>query len=75
MVLGWIAFLRPPPTPGSQYPPRHLVSSHPPRGGFCDRDVFVGGDCDAGCLELAALLGWEEDLQKLINAAAAAASN
>jgi hypothetical protein len=37
--------------------------------------VFVGGDCDAGCLELAALLGWEEDLQKLINAAAAAASN
>lgn len=32
------------------------------------RDVFVKGDCDAGVWQLCELLGWTEDLQKLIKA-------
>jgi hypothetical protein len=28
--------------------------------------VFFQGDCDDGCLNLAKLLGWEEDLDDLI---------
>ncbi len=31
------------------------------------RDVFYQGDCDQGCSELAQLMGWEEDLEKLIS--------
>lgn len=30
------------------------------------RDVFYQGDCDQGCLNLARLLGWEEDLLEMI---------
>ena len=30
------------------------------------RDVFWGGSCDEGCMELAALLGWDEELRTLI---------
>lgn len=29
------------------------------------RDVFVKGDCDAGCLKLAELLGWKAELEAL----------
>lgn len=29
-------------------------------------DVFFKGDCDEGCAELAKLLGWEDDLNKLV---------
>ncbi|CAG8800486.1 5439_t:CDS:2, partial [Racocetra fulgida] len=29
------------------------------------RDIFYGGSCDDGVLELAELLGWKEELQKL----------
>ncbi|XP_065919749.1 NAD-dependent protein deacetylase sirtuin-2-like [Dysidea avara] len=29
------------------------------------RDVFFESDCDAGCLKLAGLLGWADELQKL----------
>ena len=31
------------------------------------RDVFLQGDCDEGCRELSRLLGWEKDLDNLIN--------
>ena len=31
-----------------------------------ERDVFLQGDCDQGCRELCRLLGWEEDLDRLI---------
>eukprot|EP00056_Hartaetosiga_gracilis_P003666 m.65867 g.65867 ORF g.65867 m.65867 type:complete len:254 (-) comp11539_c5_seq2:417-1178(-) len=31
-----------------------------------DRDVFYEGNCDDGCVEFARLLGWEEDLQHLM---------
>ncbi len=32
------------------------------------RDVFCEGDCDAGVMDLAKLLGWEEELNQLIEA-------
>ncbi len=32
-----------------------------------NRDVFYQGDCDQGCLELAELIGWKEDLEKLMS--------
>lgn len=35
------------------------------------RDAWFPGSCDEGCRALAAALGWEEDLDKLISAAAA----
>jgi NAD+-dependent protein deacetylase sirtuin 2 len=31
------------------------------------RDVWFEGDCDEGCLQLAKLIGWEDDLTVLIN--------
>ena len=31
------------------------------------RDVFLQGDCDEGCMRLAALLGWESELRRLID--------
>ncbi|CAG8569571.1 10941_t:CDS:2, partial [Dentiscutata heterogama] len=36
-------------------------------GSFSDvrRDIFYGGSCDDGVLELAELLGWKEELEKL----------
>jgi len=30
------------------------------------RDIFVQGDCDEGTRKLAALIGWEADLNKII---------
>ncbi|KAJ1917965.1 hypothetical protein H4219_002906 [Mycoemilia scoparia] len=36
-------------------------------GSIYRRDAFYKGDCDTGCLKLAKLLGWEDDLQQLIN--------
>lgn len=30
------------------------------------RDVFYKGDCDQGCLELATVLGWEQELLEMI---------
>ena len=32
------------------------------------RDAFCGGDCDSGVMELAGLMGWGDDLKKLIEA-------
>jgi hypothetical protein len=32
----------------------------------CDRDVFHQGQCDAAVLQLAALLGWEQELQRVM---------
>ena len=32
------------------------------------RDVFMKTDSDSGCFDLAKKLGWDEELQKLINA-------
>ena len=34
--------------------------------GIDSRDVFYQGDVDDGCLKLAELLGWKEDLEKLL---------
>ena len=31
------------------------------------RDVFWAGSCDDGCMELAALLGWDQELKDLID--------
>lgn len=61
--------------------PRMLINRD--RAGTCDslkfgfrfhlegednwRDVFHEGDCDAGCTALAELLGWDKDLQALID--------
>jgi len=33
------------------------------------RDVPVLGDCDAGVGQLAALLGWQDELSEMVNAA------
>ena len=30
------------------------------------RDVFWAGSCDDGCMDLARLLGWDEELKELI---------
>lgn len=30
------------------------------------RDVFLQGDCDEGCMRLARMLGWEDELKSLI---------
>lgn len=35
------------------------------------RDVFCSSDCDAGCVELAKLLGWETELNRLVLSCAA----
>lgn len=35
--------------------------------GNSKRDVFLQSDCDEGCMRLAGLLGWEIELQELIN--------
>jgi hypothetical protein len=32
-------------------------------------DVFLQGDCDDGCLTIAKLLNWEEDLERLMRTA------
>lgn len=32
------------------------------------RNVFLRSDADSGCLKLAQLIGWQDDLQKLISA-------
>ena len=37
------------------------------------RDAKYLGNCDDGCMELARLLGWEEELQQLVQEVAAAA--
>ncbi|CAG8556961.1 18374_t:CDS:2 [Racocetra persica] len=52
---------------------REKVACYGTGGGFdfdgisspIQRDVFYGGSCDDGVLELAELLGWKEELQKL----------
>lgn len=31
------------------------------------RDVFLQSDCDEGCMQLARLLGWEDELRALID--------
>ncbi len=31
------------------------------------RDIFVGADCDAGCLKFAELLGWKDELKEAID--------
>lgn len=31
------------------------------------RDVFFQGDCDSGCLKLVKLLGWDDELDKLLS--------
>lgn len=36
-------------------------------GGNARRDVFLRGDCDEGCKRLAALLGWENEFEALVN--------
>lgn len=35
-------------------------------GGNSKRDVFLQGDCDEGCMQLATLLGWDAELRQLI---------
>jgi NAD-dependent SIR2 family protein deacetylase len=43
---------------------RELVGDLDLEDGSSDRDVFYAGDCDDTILKLAALLGWQEDLQE-----------
>jgi NAD-dependent deacetylase sirtuin 2 len=45
------------------------------RGQFVHRDIFLQGECDAKCLELAEQLGWADDLNKLRDAAGQQASH
>jgi hypothetical protein len=51
-------------------------SSSTDAGGFdfegCVRDVLHLGDCDSAVQQLAALLGWQQDLQQLVEAGDAA---
>ncbi|NXO18334.1 SIR2 deacetylase, partial [Oriolus oriolus] len=64
--------LRPPPppvlgTPGwSREPPRGFGDLPPGFGDPRKRDVAWLGDCDDGCLALAELLGWKEELEELV---------
>ncbi|NXE43389.1 SIR2 deacetylase, partial [Ptilorrhoa leucosticta] len=66
-----------PPTPScTSHPPRHCVFwREPPLTLLCPpgvgslclcRDVAWLGDCDSGCLALAELLGWKEELEELV---------
>ena len=43
-------------------------SSHPRSFQFgpSSRDVFLQGDCDAGCLKVAEAMGWNEELLEMV---------
>ncbi|NXO67972.1 SIR2 deacetylase, partial [Phainopepla nitens] len=47
--------------------PRHRGPTKVTLGSLClHRDVAWLGDCDSGCLALAELLGWKEELEELV---------
>ncbi|NXC31911.1 SIR2 deacetylase, partial [Campylorhamphus procurvoides] len=59
------------PPPPQRYSKAPQVFWGHPRGDFCIslfpcRDVAWLGDCDTGCLALAELLGWKEELEELV---------
>ncbi|NXU94960.1 SIR2 deacetylase, partial [Xiphorhynchus elegans] len=68
-LLQSVSTLGPPPPQRCSKAPQ--VFWGPPRGDFCIslfpcRDVAWLGDCDTGCLALAELLGWKEELEELV---------
>ncbi|NXB87457.1 SIR2 deacetylase, partial [Vidua chalybeata] len=66
---GWGGGFKPPP-PSIDLPPPLPQTLFPTKvtlGSLClYRDVAWLGDCDSGCLALAELLGWKEELQELV---------